>query len=266
MSAAYISTIDFHSQQYIEFSINAARDDNNKDLAAIYNTFIPLHDLSYGKVFKQSDNGELWHVNPGNTIARKITEERFRFFLEWDTRSLLPNDHLFDKLKSIGGLPAGMNSLSPDYINFPCKVTMADCVTIDLCLIQFSAAPPYQTDCKKLLFLDDIIDVEPSELALDHHYRMQSMLAVEIRMSFYPFLLRTKTGDLLLYNGTTHFVSTGEIKGNDIECQVPFSYDSKFRFMEVPNNDITYVIGKWDHRFDELFSEYRNMLNNWQNG
>lgn len=260
MSAAYISTQDYPSQQYIEFSIEAAKDGKNKDLATIYNSFTPLHDLTYGQVVKRSDNGELWHLSPSNTIARRITEERLQFFLNWDRRSLMPNDVLFSKLKAIGGLPAGEYSLSPDYIQFPCKVKTAKGETIDLCLLHFSAAPPYQTYFKNILLLDEIIDVEPSELTFAHDLRMESMLVDEIRMSFYPFMVKTKTGELLLYNGTTEFVSKGEVKGTDIECQVPFSHDAKYKVVDVPYDDITYVIGKWDNRFDELFSTYRKML------
>ena len=260
MSAAYISTQDYPSQQYIEFSIEAAKDSKNKDLAVIYNSFTPLHDLSYGKIFRRTDNGDLWHVGPSNTIARRITEERLQLFLKWDNGNLLPDDAQFKKLKAIGGLPSGEYSLSPDFIQFPCKIKTLNGEVLDLCLLHFSAAPPFQTYFKNILLLNEIIDIEPSELTLAHDLRMESMLVDEIRMSFYPFMIKTKLGELLLYNGTTEFVSKGEVKGGDIACQVPFSHDAKYKVVDVPYNDITYVIGKWDNRLEEFFAQYRKML------
>jgi len=264
MSAAYISSQEYPSQEYIEFSIEAAKDGKNKELETIYSSFTPLHNLSHGKVVKRSDNGELWHINPDNTIARRITEERLHLFLNWDRRILLPDDILFGKLKAIGGLPASEYSLSPDFIQFPCKVKTANAEIIDLCLLHFSAAPPYQTYFRRILLLDEIIEIEPSELTLAFELRMESMLVDEIRMSFYPFMVKTISGELLLYDGTTQFVSKGEVKGSDIECQVPFSHDAKYKVVDVSFNDITYVIGKWDSRFDELFAKYRAMLNNYK--
>lgn len=260
MGAAYISTKDYHSKQYIEFSIEAAKDGKNKKLAAIYESFTPLQDLSCGKVFRRSDNGELWYVNPSNTIARAISEERLQLLLKWDTRSLLPDDTLFDKLKAIGGLPRGEYSLSPDYLQFPCKIMTDKGETIDLCLLHFSAEPPCQTYFKNILLLDDIVEIEPSEFTLSHDLRIESMLVSEIIMSFYPFMLKTKSGELLLFNGTTDFVSKGEVKGDDIQCQVPFYRDANYKVVNISYDDITYVIGKWDIRFEELFAKYRKML------
>lgn len=264
MSAVFISSQEYPSQDYIEFSIEAAQNGKNKELADIYSSFTPLYNLSYGEVVKRSDNGDLWHINPRNTIARRITEDRLHLFLNWDKRVLLPDDILYRRLKAIGGLPSAAYSLSPDFIQFPCRVKTTNAETIDLCLIHLSAAPPYQSYFNRIFLLDEIVEVEPSELTLAFGLRMKSMLVDEIRMSFYPFMVKTISGELLLYDRTTQFVSKGEVKGSDIECQVPFSHDANYKVVDVSFNDITYVIGKWDSRFDEIFTNYRVMLNNFK--
>lgn len=41
-----------------------------------------------------------------------------------------------------------------------------------------------------------------------------------------------------------------------------FSHDAKYKVADVSYDDITYVIGKWDSRFDELFADYRMRLKN----
>ena len=260
MSAAYISTQDHPSRQYIEFSIEAAKEVKNKDLYEIYKSFYQFCDLSYGKVYKRNDNGELWHVNSSNTIARRISEERLSLFLKWDKKDLLPNEELFSRLITIGGLPSHEYSLSEDFIQFPCRAKITDGQTLDLCLLHFSATPPHSNWFKKILLLDEIIDIEPSELTLPYDLRLKSMLVEEIRMSFYPFMVKTQKGNLLLYDGVTQFTSKGEIKGSEIVCQVPFNYYATYKVVDVSFDDITYIVGKWDDRFQKLFAEYRKIL------
>lgn len=147
-------------------------------------------------------------------------------------------------------------------LEFPCRVKTIGGQIIDLCLLHFSASPPYDYHFRNILLLDEIVDIEVSDLSLAHELRLESMLAGEIRMSFYPFVLKTKTGDLLLYNGTTDFVSNGEVKGSDIDCSIPFYYDCKCKAAEVSLNEITYVIGKWDNRLESLCTRYDKLLEN----
>ena len=80
-------------------------------------------------------------------------------------------------------------------------------------------------------------------------------------MSFYPFMVKTNTGGLLTYNGTTQFASKGEIKGNEIVAEVEFSYDRfNNEIKDVSLDDITFIIGKWDNKLEELFNQYKQQL------
>ena len=75
---------------------------------------------------------------------------------------------------------------APERTAIPCKVTMANGEVKDLCLLHFSSAPPCQYHFRNILLLDDVVDIEASELSLSHDLRLESMLAGEIRMAFYP--------------------------------------------------------------------------------
>lgn len=258
MSIMFLSTTDYPSGQIIEYNIESSKDSKNKDIKAINDELTFQEEISFGKIYKRKDNGDIWYINPKETIARFITKDQLELFHKWDKQTLLPTEEQFEILKQIGGLPSSQYSLYPNNIQIPAKVTTNSGQQIDLCLFHFSQAPPFQRYFKKVLLLSDIVNIEPSELALSHELRLASTLAEEIRMSFYPFMVKTNTGSLLTYNGTTQFVSTGEIKGNEIVSEVEFSYnrfDNKIK--DVSFDDITFIIGKWDGRLEELFCQYR---------
>lgn len=260
MSITFLSTTDYPTGQVIEFNMESARDSKNKDIKAINDELVFLEDISFGKIFKRKDNGDLWYINPKQTIARFINSDQLDLFHKWDNQALLPTDQQFEILKQIGGLPSSQYSLYPDNLQFPAFVTTKSGQQIDLCLFHFCQAPPFQRYFKKVLLLSDIADIRPSELALNHNLRLASTLADEIRMSFNPFMVKTNAGSLITYNGTTQFASTGEIKGNEIVSEVEFSYDRFNKVKDVSFDDITFIIGKWDSRLEELFNQYRKRL------
>lgn len=260
MSIMFLSTTDYPTGQIIEFNIESAKDSNNNDIKAINDELVFLEHISFGKIFKRKDNGNLWYINPKQTIARLINSDQLDLFRKWDNQALLPNDQQFEILKEIGGLPSSQYSLYPDNLQFPAKITTINGQQIDLCLFHFSQAPPFQRYFKKVLLLSDIANIQPSELALSHELRLRSTLADEIRMSFYPFMVKTNMGNLITYNGTTQFASTGEIKGNEIVSEVEFSYDRFEKVKDVSFDEMTFIIGKWDSRIEELFNQYRQRL------
>jgi hypothetical protein len=257
----FLSTTDYPSGQIIEYNIKSSEDAKNKDIKAINDQLTFKEQLSFGTIHKRKDNGELWYINPNESIARLITEDHLGLFHKWDMQELLPTDQQFETLKQIGGLASSKYSLYPDYLQVPARVTTKSGQEIDLCLFHFTQAPPFQRYFKKVLLFSDIIEIQPSELSLSHELRLSSELAGEIRMSFYPFMVKTSTGELLTYNGTTQFASTGEIKGSEIIAEVEFSYD-RFdnKIKNVSFDDITFIIGKWDDRLEELFNQYRLRL------
>jgi len=260
MSFLFLSTKDYLLGQIIEFNIELAGDDKNKEIKAINDVLAFHEEMSFGKIYRRQDNGDFWYINPKATVARLITKEQLDLFHKWDKEVLLPSDKQFQTLLEIGGLPSSKYSLVPDNLQFPALITTNSGQQIDLCLFHFSQAPPFQRYFKKVILLNDIIDISPSELSLSHDLRLSSTLADEIRMSFYPFMVCTNKGKIITYNGITQFVSTGEMKGSDIVCEVPFSYHLLDKIYDVSFDDITFVIGKWDSRLDELFLQYREKL------
>ena len=260
MSILFLSTTDYPNGRITEFNMAAARDRKNAEIHALLHLLEFQEELNHGKIYRQTDNGDLWFVSPDIAIARLISESRLELFRVWDKQALLPDEKQLAVLQEIGGLPSSRYSIDPEYLNFPAAVITKSGERIDLCLFHFSKSPPYQRYFRKLLLLNEAAVIEPSELALSHTLRLASTQADEIRMSFRPFMVKTKSGELLTYNGTTDFASTGAIKGSDIAEEVEFSYD-KFdhKIKDVSPDDITYIAGKWDERLEELFIHYRRL-------
>src|SRR5687768_17037973 len=138
MSIVFLSTTDYPTGQIIEFNIESAKDSKNKEIKAINDELVFSEDISFGKIFKRKDNGDLWYVNPEQTVARFITFDQLDLFRKWDKKTLLPTDRQFEILKEIGGLPSSEYSLYPDNLQFPAKVTTNDGQQTDLCLFHFS--------------------------------------------------------------------------------------------------------------------------------
>src|SRR5688572_25249343 len=119
----FLSTTDYPSGQIIEFNIESAKHKKNKDIKAINDELIFLEELSFGEVHKRKDNGELWYINPSNTMARFITDVQLELFHKWDKQTLLQTEQEFEMLKEIGGLPSSQYSLYPDNLQFPGAIT-----------------------------------------------------------------------------------------------------------------------------------------------
>lgn len=258
MSIMFLSSSDYSSGKIIEYNIASSKDDKNKDIKAINDELVFQEEMTFGKIYKRKDNGDLWYIDFTETIARFITTDQLELFHKWAKQSLLPTDKEFETLKQIGGLASSKYSWHPNNIQFPARVVTHTGEQIDLCLFHFSQAPPFQRYFKKVLLLSDIAEIRPSELSLSYELRCASTHVSEIRMAFSPFMVKTNRGELLTYNGSTQFASTGEIKGSDISSEVKFSYDRfEGKINGVSFDDITFIIGKWDSRLEEVFNRYR---------
>jgi len=260
MGLNFISSTDYPSKKITEFNVSAANDPQFKEIKLIKDSFIFKEEKSFGKIYQRNDNKDYWYIDVERTIARFITEEQLNLFVKWEEEDLLPSESQFEILSSIGGLPSGKYSIEPKSLRFPAQITIANGQDIDLCIICFTKSPPFQRHFKNLILLNDISKITPSDLALPHDLRLSSILADEIRMSFSPFSVQTTTGEILTYNGVTQFASTGKIKGADVSNEVPFSYSTFAKTSDIPNDDITYIIGKWNDKLDQLFIQYSNRL------
>lgn len=256
MSLIFLSTKDFPSGKIAEFNIEAAKDGKNADIAEIYESLIDKYAFTFGKVCISNCNDDLWFINSEETTARYITENHLKLFFRFDGEVLLPTEQQFERLREIGGLPSSQYSLHPRNLQFPARIVTKGREEIDLCLFYFSSVPPTPQSYKQILFLNEVEIVSPSALAISHDLRLASTLTDELRMSFYPFMVRTNDHKVLTYDSPVQFASTGKILGSNIVEEIKFSWDLFNKVTDVPSEEITLVIGKWDDEFEELYKRY----------
>lgn len=272
MSIMYLSTTDYPTGQIIEFNLQTAKEKSHSDINAIYEKFQFKENLKTGKIYQRIDNKDLWYIDTNETLATFVTTKQIDLIRNWDTENLLPTDEQLIALEKIGSTSSSPYSLYSDTLTYPCKIQTIDKKEIDLCLIVFSTSPPLQRHYKNVMLFSQVDKIFQSELALTKELRRASTQAGEIRMSFSPFMVKTKTNKIITYDGVTHFASTGQIKGNEIECEIPFEYSKFDTTNNVSFDDITFIIAKWDDKLENIFKQTRKeqekqqLTGVWQNG
>ncbi|HVW95855.1 MAG TPA: hypothetical protein VHA56_07790 [Mucilaginibacter sp.] len=260
MALNFISSTDLKQKKIIQFNFSEAGSGRNKDVKKIADALIFQQDTDTGKIYSQTGTTDFWYINDSDNIARLLSKDQFDLVMAWKQKSLLVSDDQLQILAAIGGLPTSEYFLEPKCLTFPVAIKNTDGTRIDLCIVHLSEAPPFQQYFQHCILLDEVKAFYPSDLALSHELRLSSMLSEEMRMGFYPFTVRTKEGQLITYNGTTQFASTGDLKGGDIVAEEKFSFDKFDNVRNVPLDRITYIIGKWDERIENLYQQYSSML------
>jgi hypothetical protein len=268
----YLSTTDYPSGQIIEFNLQTAKEKSHDNINAIYQKFQFKESLTTGEIYERVDNNDLWYVDNEETLATFVTKNQLELLHWWDKETLLPTDKQIEQLEEIGATSSSPYSLYADALTYPCKVLTIDRKKIDLCLIVFTKSPPLQRHYKNVLLFSEVDEIEQSELALTKELRRASTQVGEIRMAFAPFMVKTDKGKIITYDGVTHFASTGQISGKEIECEIPFEYSKFDKTNNVSFDDITFIIGKWDSRLENIFKRTRSeqekqqLTGVWQNG
>ncbi len=163
--------------------------------------------------------------------------ERLREFIK---RDLQLNDTLRSELDSIG--------LSEDYAMVklaPARVRLKNGDSYDFATIRVSNDPPigYDLDLfSKVIFIDEVESIEPSEFGLSKKIRDKARNALEMRMGFYPVSLQTRNGERVIINGQTLFFRNKEIKGAGlIPSNERWDYSENYIFEDKIENQVLIV-------------------------
>lgn len=255
MSIAFKTSTDFKTNKIVSFNLDPKYLDG--DAKNIFDSFVFDCDLQYGKLYKQKDTNDFWYIDPEKNFAYIVLPDRVGLIKEWNSNDLLPDNDLWEKLKLIGGTPPHKWTISSDYIDFPCQIKDIKDNWTDFAIIRFTKVPPFETYYKNLKLLKDVIDIKQSEFTMPNALRLSSTLTEDIRMSFFPFMVKTKSGKYVTYNERVDFTSKGDLKAEEISHEVDFSYNRFKTIQETPNEERTFVIGKWDDRLEEMLIDLK---------
>jgi hypothetical protein len=127
---------------------------------------------------------------------------------EWNHHPRLATSAQLDALRAIGAPATGLLSI-------PCACRTRSGVELPHCVVRLQNRPPLWGG--RVLFLDEVVDVEPSPHALPLDVRAAVFDADEIAMGFAPTLVRTPSGRRYLIDIDQYFFFADQTQGKDVK-------------------------------------------------
>jgi hypothetical protein len=176
-------------------------------------------------------------------MFQKFTNGQIDTLREFVTLDLQLDDKLKAELDAIG--------LSDDWNmnrTAPAKVKLKNGESFDFATIRVSNNPPigyYVDHFSKVIFIDKVETIEPSEFGISQSIREKAKNAEEMRMGFYPVPLKTTNGKKVVINGQVLFFKNGEIKGSDLILENEFwNHKLKYIYEDKIENQVLIVAKK----------------------
>jgi len=178
------------------------------------------------QIFKCSKcNSEFYKENQ---TFQKILKGQIDFLKEYFKNEQKISSELKSQIDLIGETKDwNMNNL------VPAKIELKNGEIYDFVTIRISNKPPigyYFEHFEKIIFIDEIKSINSSEFGISQEIRAKAKNAEEMRMGFYPTVLKTKNGTKVVINGQALFFKNGEIKGSDLTLSNEF-WDDKEKYI-----------------------------------
>ncbi|GAB5398915.1 MAG: hypothetical protein Aureis2KO_05000 [Aureisphaera sp.] len=127
----------------------------------------------------------------------------------------------------------------------PAKVTLNNGETLDFATVRVSNQPPigyYVEHFKRLIFIDEIEKIEPSNYGISKKIREKARDAEEMRMGFYPVTVKDSLGKKIVINGQALFFKNGEISGSDLNLDNEiWNHRKKYIYEDKIDNQVLVV-------------------------
>jgi len=181
-----------------------------------------------------------------------LPDEKAGLLQEWDSVPLTLSPTLREKAEAIGAIGAHPLSGEKDFAEIPCRVLTKQGKWLDKCLLSFKTAPHTTSYQKKILFLKDVADIEPSDLALPLAVRAATCLSQETRTGFAPTYVGSPDGRRFALNWTVNFFDRKDLIGKDMVLLEEKPGPGRFTTVQEDMDDITFIIGDWSEDLREL--------------
>ena len=198
-----------------------------------------------------------WFLGNRQSQMESISKSYLNLVLEWDKRSLSPNDKILSKFSDIGATPPDIYGNGEEYIRIPCKCITKD-EEIDFCIVSFQKSPPdyfQRENGNRIIFIDELVDIEESKYALNKEVRLATSLAYEVSMCFSPTCVVEPNGKVYILNGITDFFEDYEVIGKDIALpkhEIALNRDKSIYYDKSYYKKITWVIADWKDEYSYL--------------
>lgn len=176
-------------------------------------------------------------------MYQKFADGQIGLLKQFDESDLILSEKIKQELEQIGLVPDwNLNNLAPG------KIKLKNGEIYDFATIQISINPPigyYYSQFKKIIFIDDVESVKPSNYGLSEEIREKTRNVEEMRMGFYPTVLKTNCGKRIVINGQPIFFKKDEIKGADlILAHENWNHKEKYKCEDKIENQILVIAKK----------------------
>lgn len=148
-------------------------------------------------------------------MYERIIDGQIKLLKKWSEKNLICPDNLKNEIGKIG--------LSSDWnLNkiAPCKIELHSGEKFDFTILRLSKQPPlgyYFSTFKNIFFIDEVKNIFESDYGLSAEIRTEAEKSEEMRMGFYPTVLKDKDGKKVVLNGTSIFFNSSNIKGSELK-------------------------------------------------
>lgn len=149
------------------------------------------------------------------SMYHKLTESSKQVLIAFFKRDLVLNKMFKDQASQIG--------ITENYNGdklIPAKIELNNGVVHEIARIQLSKNPPMEFDFdsfESIVYMDEVKSISSSDFALSKEIREESKNADELRMGFYPTVLKTTDNRKVVINSLALFFDSHPIKGSDLE-------------------------------------------------
>jgi hypothetical protein len=130
----------------------------------------------------------------------------------------------------------------------PVKIILKNGEIFDFVTIQVSSNPPigyFYDHFEKIIYINNIESIENSEFGISKEIRERTKDAEEMRMGFYPTVLKSRSGDKVVVNGQALFFKNGDIKGSDLVlANESWNHKEKYIYEDKIENQILVIAKK----------------------
>ncbi len=175
-------------------------------------------------------------------MYNKLTKNSKELLVKFYKRDLVLNKKLKEQIDQIG-ITKDWNS---DKL-IPAKIELNNGMVHDFARIRISKNPPmgyYYDLFETVIYIDEVKSINDSEFSLSKEIRDKSKNAEELRMSFYPTVLKTVDNIKVVINSLTLFFDSQNIKGTELSLANElwdFKYD-KYIYATETNTEVLVII------------------------
>lgn len=224
---------------------------------------INLYKLKTGQLLQCEICKAIWFIDNSKEQADTVVQDRLRVVKEWNSKKLSIRPNHLQVLLEIGCTPSDHYGNLKEFISIPCKCTLTSGEIIENAVVSIQGKPPVGLiyhGHNDFYFIDQVIEIQPSDLSLPLKVRIETAKADEIRMGWAPTVVFLPNNKMYITNGTTNFFLEDGVKGKDISISA--DHQGQFQAASHTENLIKEIriIADWTLELEKLFNlnEFKN--------